>query len=120
VDEQRALWRTWESTQDTLAPSPSVTGTMSIDIERAREALIRLCGVADAVSDQHRSLNTVVVTAPGTDRVSRNVAEQATRMIFAARAYLRSWHDDLVAGIRALEQQINDYESADGRNAARP
>jgi hypothetical protein len=100
--------------------TPVLTGrSLAIDVERAREVVARLRGVADLVAEQHRSLNTVVVTAPGLDAVSRNAALQATRMIFAGRAYMRSWHDDLIAGIRALEQQIADYESADSQNIAK-
>ncbi|MCF7553321.1 hypothetical protein [Pseudonocardia sp. WMMC193] len=100
--------------------APVLTGrALAIDVERAREVVGRLEAVADELRSEVERLAMIQVVPPGHDPVSRNAAAQSDRMIFASRAYLRSWHDDVVAGIDALRQQIADFVEADRRNAAR-
>jgi hypothetical protein len=119
VDEQRALWRTWESTQDTLAPTPGANRALSIDVERAREAVARLEAVGDEVLKLVRGMAMLHVSPPGADEVSRNAARQSTAMVAASRRYLEAWHSDVLAGVRALRQQLDDYERIDTGNATR-
>jgi hypothetical protein len=119
MDEQRNLWRKWESAQDTLAPTPGGSRALSIDVERAREAVRRLEAVADQVFHLGQGLGVIRVSPPGADEVSRNAAAQSDRMVIAGRDYLRAWYGSLVSAAEALRQQIDDYSRADEQNSSR-
>jgi len=111
--------RLWDAAQERYAPPAGSGQPLVMDVEKARATLAQLAIVADDVAELGRDLTFRQVTPPGTDEVSRNVAAQSDRMITAGRAYLLSWHSDLVAGIAALSQQIDAYEDADRQNAMR-
>ncbi|GAA4552131.1 hypothetical protein [Pseudonocardia xishanensis] len=110
-------WRLLDSAREEYVPTAG--GAMVIDLDKAREALRQLRAAADQLSDLRDRFALPSIQAPGADVVSRNAAEQANRMIFAGRYYLRRWHEDLLAGMVALEQQIAGYEAVDRASSSR-
>lgn len=94
---------------------PVAGGVLSVDVERARAAIRELRAIAEEVASVSAGTGFEAIVPPASDEVSTNAAAQATRMVFAARSYLRQWHSDLRAGITALERQVADYEQADAR-----
>jgi len=112
-----SLVRQMDNAQEGYRP---VAGeVLSVDVERARAVVGELQETAAQVMSLWHELSTTQVLPPAQDEVSRNAAIQAGRMLVAARAYLTTWHDDLLAGIEALSRQIDSYQLADQRNASR-
>jgi hypothetical protein len=110
--------RLWDAAQERYAPAVTGRG-LRIDVEKARGVVRELESLADAVAGTRRAFQFIDIVPPPSDAVSRNIALQGTRMIFASRAFLASWHDDLVSAIDALKAQISGYDDVDHTNARR-
>jgi hypothetical protein len=111
--------RMWDLAQERYTPAPSTGRPLVIDVEKARAVVHELEKLAEEIAEQAKPLTFRKVTPPGFDDVSLNVARQSDRMLSAARAYLLTWREDVVAATSALRSQIDAYEATDLRNTAR-
>jgi hypothetical protein len=110
--------RMWDLAQERYVPAVTGRG-VRMDVEKARGVVRELASLADAVVEAQQDLQFVTVVPPAADDVSVNIALQSMRMVFAGRAFLASWHDDVRTAIAALTEQISSYEDADRLNARR-
>jgi hypothetical protein len=111
--------RMWDLAQERYTPAASTGRPLVIDMEKARAVVHELEILADGIADLVVPLTFIRVNPPGLDAVSVNIAQQSDRMFSAARAYVQSWREAVVAAAAALRAQIDSYEETDQRNADR-